>query len=146
MFLLCCKQRRIFLYFTWQHEMIQYQRVFLSVQWRHQCNNNGNINAVSSHAMTESKDSRVLLLCLKLAFESKWMICSAGTYLDSSSDFQAGAKLLFFPLMHLSNISSLSFFYFCMAGVLEMHWRDVYWGKKWKDYPGRHLNSCLLLL
>lgn len=62
------------------------------------CQCNGSISAVSSYAKTESKDLWVLLLYLELAFESKWMTCSAGTYLNTSSDFWAGAKLLFFPL------------------------------------------------
>lgn len=94
------------------------------------CPCNGNINAVSSHAMKESKDPWVLLLCLKLAFESKWMTCSAGTYLDMLSDFWADAKLpFFFLLVYLLNISSLLFFCFCLAVIREIHWRDVFWGK-----------------
>lgn len=71
------------------------------------CPCNGNINAVSSHEMTELKDPRVLLLCLKLAFEGKWMACSAGTYLDSLSDFWAGAKLLFSPCASVKYKQSL---------------------------------------
>lgn len=84
------------------------------------CQCNGSINAVSSYAMTESKGPCVLLLCLKLAIESKGMTCSAGTYIDTLWDFRAGAKLLFFPFVHMSNISSLLFFYFCVAGIREM--------------------------